>query len=329
MGERRDHLAHHPLRRQDHDVDRRVRVEPEDVLEEHRVAPERRVEDAEAIDVVDAHEHDREPEHGRRQEQDDARRVEGPDEERQARPGEPFGAHRVRGHDEVDARHDRRDPEDEDPEDHRDHRQHSACAVGRVERPAGVGAAGDRRADRDQRADEVDVEAQQVEPREREVLGADHHRKDEVAEHVRDRRDHEQPDHDHAVEREHSIVGGGVDDGPVRREELRAEDEREDPADEQHEHDDHVEHQADALVIGGEEPAAHSPRPHGGSRACRGHPAGGCLRSSRLSSILGRRHRSELGPVAVAAGRRRRACPERSNKLDDRRRLCGADAPQV
>ena len=38
----------------------------------------------------------------------------------------------------------------------------------------------------DQRADHVDVEAQQVQPRERDVLRAEHQRQDEVAERRRE-----------------------------------------------------------------------------------------------------------------------------------------------
>ena len=72
-------------------------------------------------------------------------------------------------------------------------------AVRRVERPAGVDAAGDHRVEREDAADPVDVEAEQVDARERQVLGADHRRDQEVAEHRRNRRDQEEEHHDHAV----------------------------------------------------------------------------------------------------------------------------------
>jgi hypothetical protein len=51
----------------------------------------------------------------------------------------------------------------------------------------------------------------QVEPREGQVLGADHHRQQEVAEHRRDRRDQEEEDHDDAVHGEQLVVGVGLD----------------------------------------------------------------------------------------------------------------------
>ena len=91
-----------------------------------------------------------------------------------------------------------------------------AEAVGRVEGPAGVDAARDHAAERQRRAHGVHVDRQQVQPREGHVLGAQHQRQAEVAEDARDRRDHEQEDHDHAVEGEHPVVGVRVHDGAAR-----------------------------------------------------------------------------------------------------------------
>ena len=55
-------------------------------------------------------------------------------------------------------------------------------------------------------ADDVDVPAQQVDAREREVLRADHDRHQEVAERRRNRRDQEEEDHHDAVHREELVV---------------------------------------------------------------------------------------------------------------------------
>jgi hypothetical protein len=106
--------------------------------------------------------------------------------------------------------------------------------------------------------DEVDVEAREVELGERDVLRSDHDREEEVAEHVRDRRDHEQPHHDDAVVGEQLVVRVGVDDRVIRREQLEAEDEREHAAEDERQRDAEEEHDPDPLVIGGEQPAAHA-----------------------------------------------------------------------
>ena len=246
-------------RRQHHDVDRRVRVEPEHVLEQHRVAAPARVEEAEVPDLLDADQHDGEADDRRRQHLDDAGGVDGPDEERQAHPAHAGRAQRVDRDDEVEAGDDRREAEDEDAQQHREQRRRRRRAVGRVERPAGVGAAHDHAGDRQRRAGPVEVERQQVQPREGDVLGAQHERQHEVAEHARDRRDHEHEDHDHAVQREHAVVGVRAHDGRLGREELDAQRHREDAAQQEREQHRHEVHDADALVVDRGEPRPDAP----------------------------------------------------------------------
>ena len=107
-------------------------------------------------------------------------------------------------------------------------------AVGRVERPAGVDAAGEPwRTIGEQAADHEDVPAQQVELREGQIPGADHHRHEEVAQHRGDRRNQEEEDHDHAVHREQAVVRLGASPGRPRRQQLQAHEERERAADEE------------------------------------------------------------------------------------------------
>ncbi len=55
------------------------------------------------------------------------------------------------------------------------------AAVGRIESPTGVHAAGNGGADREQAADHVKVPARQIEPREGQVARADHDRDQEIA----------------------------------------------------------------------------------------------------------------------------------------------------
>ncbi len=70
------------------------------------------------------------------------------------------------------------------------------AAERRVECPAGVHAAHHDRGQREQRARDVDVPAQQIDARERQILGADHHRHEKVPERGRDGRDQEEEHHD-------------------------------------------------------------------------------------------------------------------------------------
>ena len=139
---------------------------------------------------------------------DQAGRVGGPQEQRHAEPGHAGRAHAVDRDDEVEPGEDRREPGDEDAERRRDHvggRRHRAER--RVERPTGVDAAGDQRVQREQAAEDVDVPARQVQLGERQILGADHDRHQEVAEHGRDDGNQEEEHHHHAVHREELVVG--------------------------------------------------------------------------------------------------------------------------
>ena len=127
-------------------------------------------------------------------------------------------------------------------------------AVRRVERPAGVDAAADRRDERERAAEDVDVPAQEVDAREREVLRADHDRDEEVAEHGRDRRDQEEEDHHHAVHGEHLVVGLGVQQVARRREQLEADHQREETAEREERRDRDQVEQRDPLVVLGQQP---------------------------------------------------------------------------
>ena len=127
-------------------------------------------------------------------------------------------------------------------------------AVRRVERPAGVDAAAERRGDREQAAEDVDVPADQVDARERQVLRADHDRDEEVAQHRGNRRDQEEEDHHHAVHGEHLVVGLARQQVAGRRQQLQADEHREEPADREEGGDRHEVEERDALVVFRQQP---------------------------------------------------------------------------
>ena len=247
-------LRDHAEGRQDHDVDRRVAVEPEEVLEQHRVTAEGRVEDADAEQTLHHQQHHRDADHRRGEHLHDGGRVDGPQEERHPVPGHARRPHLVDRDDEVEARQDRREAHHERPQRHRDDRRPSVLGVGRVERPARVHAARRDRVERDQRARRVDVEAQQVQPRERHVLRADHDGQQEVAHRRRDRRDDEQEHHDEPVHGEHPVVGVLPHDGLANEEQLRPDAERQQAGDTEEERDGHEIHDPDPLVVHGQRP---------------------------------------------------------------------------
>ena len=126
--------------------------------------------------------------------------------------------------------------------------------IGRVERPAGIDAPEQERRQRQHAAAEVEIPRHQVQPRKGYVTGANRERQNEVAERRGHRRDKEEPDHDHAVQREQAVVGIGGDEVTRRRGQLdphqrcrRAAD------DEEGGYRGEVE-DGDALVVRGEQP---------------------------------------------------------------------------
>ena len=253
--EGRDELADHAERRQDHDVDGRVRVEPEQVLEQHRVAATLRVEDAEAEDAFHEQHHDGDGDHRRAEHLNQARGVVRPDEERQLEPVHAGRTHPVNRDDEVEPGQDRREPGDEDAERRGGHvGARRRGAVWRVEGPARVDTAGDDGEQREYAANHVDVPAEQVDPREREVFRADHRRNQEVAEHRRHRRNQEEEHHDHAVQREELVVGVGLEQVALRRRELEPDAHGKQAAEEEEYRDRDQVEDRDALVVLGEQP---------------------------------------------------------------------------
>ena len=258
-GEAGDDLADHAHARQDHDVDRRVRVEPEEVLEEDRIAAERRVENADVEGTLERHQQDRHRDHRRAEDHDEAGGVERPDEERQPEPGQARRAHLVDGDDEVEARQDRREPGDEDADRRRNHSADRGLrAVRRVEGPAGVDAAREHRPHRERGAQHVDVPAEQVDPREREVARPDHQRNEEVPQHRRNRRDQEEEHHHDAVHREQLVVGVRLHQVACGRQQLEANRNGEETADHEHDGDRHQVEERDALVVGRQQPRLHA-----------------------------------------------------------------------
>jgi hypothetical protein len=125
----------------------------------------------------------------------------------------------------------------------------------RVERPAGAGrAAGhEERDDEQRRGERQEPEAPVVQPPERHVRCADHHRHLPVRE-PHERR-HDRAEHpDEAVHRGELVEELGIPDLQPRHEQLGADAEREHPADEEHHAAEPEVQRADVLVVGGRDP---------------------------------------------------------------------------
>ena len=140
-----------------------------------------------------------------------------------------------------------------------------AVLKGRVEGPAGVDAAGQHAVQHHDAADDVEIPAQQVDAREGEILGADHHGHEEIAEHGGNRRDEEEEDHHHAVHGEELVVGVGLHQVAGGSEQLEADEQGEEAADEKEERDRDQVEKRDALVVGGQAATSRRRTPCSGS----------------------------------------------------------------
>ena len=135
-----------------------------------------------------------------------------------------------------------------------DARRRELRAQRRVHRPAGVEPAREQDVHAHEAAGHVDVPAQQVELRKRQILRADHQRHEEIAEDRRNRRDQEEEHHDDAVHGEELVVRIVADEIAGGRRQVEPDQHRERAADEEEErHRDQVE-QRDALVVARQQP---------------------------------------------------------------------------
>ena len=193
--------------------------------------------------------------HRRSQDEDQAGRVHRPDEKRQAKPSHAGRTELVHRDDEVESGKDGREAVNKNAHGHGDDPSvRVGAAVGRVECPPGVDAAEDDGGEREQAAEHEDVPADQVQARKGHVARADHDGDEEISEHVGDRRDQEEPNHDHAVQSEQFVVGRGGEELAVGLGELDTHEHGRHAADEEEECDGGEIKQRDAFVIVGEKP---------------------------------------------------------------------------
>ena len=230
-------------------------IEPEQVLEQQRVAAARGIEDAEVQGAFEDHQHQRDRDHRRPQHLDDAGGVVRPDEQRQRDPGHARGAHAVDGDDEIQSGQDRGESRDEDGQPGLDHLGVAeGGAEGRVEGPARVHAAGQHAVQHQDAGDDVQIPAQQIDAREGQVLGADHQRDQEIAQHGGDGWDQEEEHHHLAVHGEELVVGVGLHQVARRSQQFQPDQQGEKSSDEKEESDGQQVEQRDALVVDRKQP---------------------------------------------------------------------------
>ncbi len=232
-----------------------MRIEPEHVLEQDRIAADGGIENADVEGPLQAHQRQRDRDHRRAENLDQRSGVVGPHEQRQPAPGHAGRAHFVHRDDEVQPGQDGRESGDEHADrGGDDERVRIRAAERRVERPAGVHAAQNDGGQSEGRASDVNVPAQQIDTRKGQVLGADHHRHEEISKRGWDGWYQEEEHHHDAVHGEELVVGIGIHQVALRGQQFDTDQAGEDPADEEHHGDrDDVEH-GDAFMVFGEEP---------------------------------------------------------------------------
>jgi hypothetical protein len=161
----------------------------------------------------------------------------------------------VNGDDEIEAGQNRRKTRDENPQRRRDDvAVGGGRTVGRVEGPPGIDSATERGHHREQAAEDVNVPAQQVDARKREILRPDHDRDEEVAENGWNRRDQEEEDHHHAVHGEHLVIRVGGHHVAGGGQELQPDHEGEHAANEEERGNRRQVEQRDPLMVSRQQP---------------------------------------------------------------------------
>jgi hypothetical protein len=181
-------------------------------------------------------------------------------EQRHSHQRHPRRAHVEDGGDDVDRAQDRAHAEDVHGEDGEVHADAHLHRERRIHGPAHAGRAArhEERQHQQGGGERQQPERPVVEPRERHVGRADHHRDlpvREADEHRHDRAEH----HDQAVHGGELVEEIRVDELQPGREQLQADADRHQPADREHDEAEPQVHRADVLVVGGGDPA-HQPR---------------------------------------------------------------------
>ncbi len=170
------------------------------MLEEDRIAADRWIEDPDPDKPLKREQQDRDRDHRCAEDHHKADRIHSPYEQRQSEPCHPRCTHRVNRDDKVQSRQDRRKSIYKDPQtDGHDVRIRKRRTVRRVKRPTSVDAALQESVDRECSTDPINIEAQQIDPRQRKVLCSDHYREQEIAENGGYGWNEEKEDHQHAV----------------------------------------------------------------------------------------------------------------------------------
>ena len=206
-------------------------------------------------EALDGHEHDGDGDDRRAENHDDAGGVVGPDEQRQAAPGKAGSAHAVDGDDEVQSGENGGESGNEDRESGLDNLGVGVLgAEWAVESPARVDAAGQHDVRNQDAADDVEIPAQQVDAREGKILRPDHERHQKISQHRRHHWDQKEEHHDHAVHGEHLVIGVGLHQVALRRQQLEPDEHGKEAAEkEERRHRNQIEDR-DPLVVGGQQP---------------------------------------------------------------------------
>ncbi len=139
-------------------------------------------------------------------------------------------------------------------------REHVGIRIGaaewRVKRPAGIDAAAENCVESETRSENVDVPAEQIQARKREIARANHHGHQKISEHGGNTGNHEKENHHEAVHGEKLVVRFGLHECALRREQMQPHQHRRRASDEKHKCDGDEIQQRDALVIDREKPRA-------------------------------------------------------------------------
>jgi hypothetical protein len=231
--------------------------DPEQVLPQQGVGAGGHVEELGTEQPLKTEEEQRHGDDRHREQEQELHHQHHPREHRHLHEAHARRAHVQDGHDEVDGAGQRRDAGDlqgEQPEVDAVGGREDRPGVRRVAEPAAVGCPAEEPAEVQEDAGRDECpQTERVEPGEGDVAGADLQRHEVVAEGGRHGH-HEEEDHRGGVHGEHLVVRLRAQHVSVRPSELQADQQRLDPAHHEKDQGDGAVHDADLLVIDGEDP---------------------------------------------------------------------------
>src|ERR1700690_836791 len=225
------------------------------MLKQNRIPADRRIKNPHVQKPLEPQKKNRNRQHRRPKNLNNAGGINSQNKKRQAEPGQSRRPHLVNRDYEIQSSKNGRKSNDKHAQSRGNHlRVCVRAAVGSIESPTGIHAARQNRILRQNRANNIEIPAKQINSRKRQIPSPHHQRHQKTPQHRRNRRNQEKENHPHAVNRKKLVISSRLHQRPGRLDQVQADQSSRRPANKKHESNRGQIKQRNALVVGGKQP---------------------------------------------------------------------------